>query len=329
VTNIQMRNEQISELTAQNDNPDFLASTTFRGILYGHNSNHGHPISGNIESVSNYNTSTIREQYKNTVLDSKHIFIATGDFDRNDIIKQIDELFGSPANAAQESHNEISNPSIGNGQKPTEIHIVDRPGAAQSVIRAGHVTLDRLHEDYYAMAFVNYVLGGDYSSRLNLNLRQDKGYSYGYRSWIDWHKKSSLFGFGGAVETDVTGNALNETIKEARRIIADTPVSRNEFESAKAGLIREFPSLFETQGQILEGLAQIVSYDLPDDYYNHIIDEIASTSLEDVNRVAKEILSKDRLVTLLVGDRSVIEEQIKTLGWDICLLDHNGRIITN
>ena len=94
-------------------------------------------------------------------------------------------------------------------------------------------------------------------------------------------------------------------------------------------MVREFPSLFETQGQILEGLAQIVSYDLPDDYYNHIVDEITSTSLENVSRVAKEILDQDRLVTLLVGDRSVIEEQIKTLGWDICLLDYNGRIISN
>ena len=134
---------------------------------------------------------------------------------------------------------------------------------------------------------------------------------------------------GGAVQTDVTGDALSETIKEARRIISDTPVSKDEFESARASLVREFPSLFETQGQILEGLAQIVSYDLPDDYYNHIVDEITATSLENVNRIAKEILDQDRLVTLLVGDRSVIEEQIKTLGWDICLLDYNGRIISN
>ena len=119
-----------------------------------------------------------------------------------------------------------------------------------------------------------------------MNLRQDKGYSYGYRSWIDWHQQSSLFGFGGAVQTDVTGDALSETIKEARRIISDTPVSKDEFESARASLVREFPSLFETQGQILEGLAQIVSYDLPDDYNNHIVDEITATSLEYVNRVA-------------------------------------------
>ena len=209
------------------------------------------------------------------------------------------------------------------------IYLLDKPGAAQSIIRCGVLGPPRINANYSSLILLDSIFVGQFTSRLNMNLRQDKGYSYGYRSWIDWHKKSSLFGFGGAVETDVTGNALNETIKEARRIIADTPVSRNEFESAKAGLIREFPSLFETQGQILEGLAQIVSYDLPDDYYNHIIDEIASTSLEDVNRVAKEILSKDRLVTLLVGDRSVIEEQIKTLGWDICLLDHNGRIITN
>ena len=323
-----IRKERLTSLRRLRDDSTALASRVAPGLIYGSDSAYGHPIGGTEESVGAFEIEDLIEYWKANYDPDSATLLVVGNVSLDDVKDITNKYFGDWNVKVTDNQLEKPMESL-YSHSANLIYLLDKPGAAQSIIRCGVLGPPRINANYSSLILLDSIFGGQFTSRLNMNLRQDKGYSYGYRSWIDWHKKSSLFGFGGAVETDVTGNALNETIKEARRIIADTPVSRNEFESAKAGLIREFPSLFETQGQILEGLAQIVSYDLPDDYYNHIIDEIASTSLEDVNRVAKEILSKDRLVTLLVGDRSVIEEQIKTLGWDICLLDHNGRIITN
>ena len=323
-----IRKERLTSLRRLRDDSTALASRVAPGLIYGSDSAYGHPIGGTEESVGAFEIEDLIEYWKANYDPDSATLLVVGNVSLDDVKDITNKYFGDWNVKITDNQLEKPMESL-YSHSANLIYLLDNPGAAQSIIRCGVLGPPRINANYSSLILLDSIFGGQFTSRLNMNLRQDKGYSYGYRSWIDWHKKSSLFGFGGAVETDVTGNALNETIKEARRIIADTPVSRNEFESAKAGLIREFPSLFETQGQILEGLAQIVSYDLPDDYYNHIIDEIASTSLEDVNRVAKEILSKDRLVTLLVGDRSVIEEQIKTLGWDICLLDHNGRIITN
>ena len=323
-----IRKERLTSLRRLRDDSTALASRVAPGLIYGSDSAYGHPIGGTEESVGAFEIEDLIEYWKANYDPDSATLLVVGNVSLDDVKDITNKYFGDWNVKITDNQLEKPMESL-YSHSANLIYLLDKPGAAQSIIRCGVLGPPRINANYSSLILLDSIIGGQFTSRLNMNLRQDKGYSYGYRSWIDWHKKSSLFGFGGAVETDVTGNALNETIKEARRIIADTPVSRNEFESAKAGLIREFPSLFETQGQILEGLAQIVSYDLPDDYYNHIIDEIASTSLEDVNRVAKEILSKDRLVTLLVGDRSVIEEQIKTLGWDICLLDHNGRIITN
>ena len=323
-----IRKERLTSLRRLRDDSTALASRVAPGLIYGSDSAYGHPIGGTEESVGAFEIEDLIEYWKANYDPDSATLLVVGNVSLDDVKDITNKYFGDWNVKITDNQLEKPMESL-YSHSANLIYLLDKPGAAQSIIRCGVLGPPRINANYSSLILLDSIFGGQFTSRLNMKLRQDKGYSYGYRSWIDWHKKSSLFGFGGAVETDVTGNALNETIKEARRIIADTPVSRNEFESAKAGLIREFPSLFETQGQILEGLAQIVSYDLPDDYYNHIIDEIASTSLEDVNRVAKEILSKDRLVTLLVGDRSVIEEQIKTLGWDICLLDHNGRIITN
>ena len=323
-----IRKERLTSLRRLRDDSTALASRVAPGLIYGSDSAYGHPIGGTEESVGAFEIEDLIEYWKANYDPDSATLLVVGNISLDDVKDITNKYFGDWNVKITDNQLEKPMESL-YSHSANLIYLLDKPGAAQSIIRCGVLGPPRINANYSSLILLDSIFGGQFTSRLNMNLRQDKGYSYGYRSWIDWHKKSSLFGFGGAVETDVTGDALNETIKEARRIIADTPVSRNEFESAKAGLIREFPSLFETQGQILEGLAQIVSYDLPDDYYNHIIDEIASTSLEDVNRVAKEILSKDRLVTLLVGDRSVIEEQIKTLGWDICLLDHNGRIITN
>ena len=130
------------------------------------------------------------------------------------------------------------------------IYLVDRPGSAQSILRAGHISIPREHPDYYALAFVNYILGGDYSSRLNMNLRQDKGYSYGFHSSIEWMKPFSIFLARGSVQTEVTKESVFETLKELGDIREGKEIGLEEFRKAKEGLIKSVPSQFESNQQI-------------------------------------------------------------------------------
>ncbi len=315
-----LRKEQISDLTAQNDNPDFLASTMYRGILYGHNSSHGHPISGTIDAVNDYSISTIQDQYKDVVLNSNHTFIAAGDFDKNDIIKQINRLFVSSSNTILENQKGNPNHLSDITHRPTEIYIVDRPGAAQSVIRAGHITLDRLHEDYYSMAFVNYVLGGDYSSRLNLNLRQDKGYSYGFYSSIDWSNSPSLWSARGSVQTGVTAESVKEIIGEIEGISNSNLVSSEEFSKAKNGLVKGLPSQFESTSQIMNQLINMAAFNLDVDYFKNMTAELENLTLEQVHNSARKHISPEHLTIVIAGDAEMIEPSLSELGYPVSVI---------
>ena len=133
----------------------------------------------------------------------------------------------------------------------TTIYLVDRPGAPQSVIRAVHSIVPRRHPDYFALLLANYVFGGQFSARLNQNLRQDKGYSYGYQSFVQWHRRPSLLVAGGSVQSNATGESVYETLKEFNEVQSDRPITAEELANAKDGILRAYPASFERPASVL------------------------------------------------------------------------------
>ena len=206
----------------------------------------------------------------------------------------------------------------------TAIFIVDRPGSAQSVIRAGQITLDRLHEDYYSLAFVNYVLGGDYSSRLNLNLRQDKGYSYGFYSSIDWSIAPSLWSARGSVQTEVTAEATKEILSEIEGIANSNPISSEEFSKAKEGLLKGLPSQFESNSQIINQLINMTAFNLNIDYFKNLTCELENLTLEQVQISAKKHITSEHITVVIAGDREVIEPSLSQLGYPVSVVTPDG-----
>ena len=204
-------------------------------------------------------------------------------------------------------------PAVAQREKTT-LYLVDKPGAAQSVIAAGQVGVPRSHPDYVPLTVMNMAFGGQFTARLNMNLREDKGYTYGYRSRFDWRKSGSTYVAGGSVQTDVTREALVETLKEYRDLHDDRPINEEEFEKAQLGLIRGFPPTFETPSQVLRRLLDIVHFGLPDDYFSGQVARYEAVTLEDVRRVAAEHVDPDALSILVVGDRAVIEGPMRELG---------------
>jgi zinc protease len=183
----------------------------------------------------------------------------------------------------------------------------------------------RHHPDYYALTLLNYIFGGQFTARLNMNLRQAKGYSYGFHSHIEWHSPSSLLLMGGGVQTAVTKEAVAESLREFSDVQHPRPVTEAEFTAAKDAILRQFPANFETPHQVLDHLLEIVSFDLPDDYYRTFPAQVAAVTLADVRRVAEEHLDTQRLTVLVVGDAAVIEPGLKELGLPLVRVDHEGK----
>jgi len=205
-----------------------------------------------------------------------------------------------------------------------KLFIVDRPGSAQSVVSIGQIGVDRMNPDFYAITVMNTLLGGGFTSRINMNLREDKGYTYGARSGFSFRRGAGPFSAGGDIQTAFTKEAVAEFIKELNDIRGGNPVTQKELDYNKQSLIRRYPGGFETVGAISGQLSNLVVYGLPDSYFNDYISKINAITVEDVNRVAKQYLDPSKMAIVIVGDRKVIEPGLKELGYTITILDPEG-----
>ena len=192
--------------------------------------------------------------------------------------------------------------------------LVDRPAAAQSELRIGHLGVSRSCPDYHALLVLNMVLGGQFVSRLNMNLREDKGYTYGARTSFDFRRGPGPFQLQVSVQTGVTGAAIGEVLSELRAARGERPVDARELELARASLTRGYPRNFETADQIARSVAQLALYGLADDYFEQFVPTVAALDLEVMKRVAATYLHPDRLTTVVVGDRSAVEPQLGAIG---------------
>jgi zinc protease len=191
------------------------------------------------------------------------------------------------------------------------VYLVDKPGSAQSIVRMGRIGVPRTTDDYYALEVLNTILGGSFTSRLNQNLREDKGYTYGASSSFGFRPLAGPFLAGAAVQTEVTGPALVEFMNELRAI--REPIPEEEVALARNFLASRFPADFQSVSQIAGQLGEIVLYDLPFDYYNDYVDRVLAVTRADVERVARQYIDPENIAIVVVGDRTLVEEQIRRL----------------
>jgi predicted Zn-dependent peptidase len=192
-----------------------------------------------------------------------------------------------------------------------QVYLIDKPGAAQSEIRIGRIGVSRMTRDYFPLVVLNTILGGSFTSRLNQNLREEHGYSYGAGSFFDMRPLPGPFMAYSAVQTDVTDSALAEFFKEFKGI--RKPLSDEEFEKAKNYLALGYPDNFESAGQIAGMLADMVTYNLPETYFNTYVKEVLSVKKEEVQKMAQEYVVPEGMIVVVVGDRKKIEKGIRAL----------------
>jgi predicted Zn-dependent peptidase len=191
------------------------------------------------------------------------------------------------------------------------VYIIDKPGAAQSQIRIGTVGVPRSTPDFFPIQVMNTVLGGSFSSRLNLNLREKNGYTYGATSLFDMRSTAGPFVAAAGVQTDKTADALKEFFNELNAI--SRPVPADELSRAKHYVSLRFPSGFETTGDISTRLEQALVYHLPDDYFSTYVQKIEAVTVAEAQRVATKYIQPARLAVVIAGDRAAIEPGIRAL----------------
>jgi zinc protease len=195
--------------------------------------------------------------------------------------------------------------------KSRAVYIVDKPEAAQSQIRIGWVGVPRSTKDYAALEVLNTILGGSFTSRLNQNLREEHGYSYGASSFFDMRLSAGPFLATAGVQTDKTGPAVEEFFNELNAIL--TPIPPDELQKAKNYVALSYPGEFETTGDLARKLEDLVVYNLPGNTYSNFVDEVNKVTAADLQRLAAEYIQPDKMAVVIVGDRKTIEAEIRKL----------------
>jgi predicted Zn-dependent peptidase len=188
--------------------------------------------------------------------------------------------------------------------------LVHKPGAAQTELRIGHVGVARDTPDYHALIVLNMVLGGQFVSRVNLKLRQEKGYTYGARTSFDFRRGPGPFLFQSSVQSDATADAIGEAVGEMEAIRGERPPTPEELDVARAALTRGYVRNFETAEQLARAMAQLVLYRLPDDSFDTFVTEVWRIDAEQTVDAARRHLVPDRLLTAMVGDADAIKPQL-------------------
>ncbi|MXZ91493.1 MAG: insulinase family protein [Chloroflexi bacterium] len=321
-----VRRERLTDLRRARDDAGFLADSNFGALVFGANSPYAHSNLGNEATVAAAQRADMAAQHSRTLRPDRLCLLVAGDVGLDDAMAAAEELFGDWQPPAEPAASINGGDVSSDGDGP-HIYLIDKPGAAQSVIRAGMPVVARSHPDYMALSVLNYAFGGQFSARLNQNLRQDKGYSYGYNSGISWYNAPSLLSAGGSVQTAVTREAAAETLNEFADISGQRPLTDEELENAQNGLRLGYPAGFERPAQLLGQLVTLAQFDLPDDYFRTFERRLASVSLADTHRVGAEYLAPSRLAVLVVGDREQVEEPLRGLGYGLTLLDAEGEAI--
>lgn len=308
------------------DNPNLISDVAYNSLLYGKNHPYGKPINGYENTIRAITRDDIQRFYSSYYRPNNAVLIAVGDIDKKTLIPKLEKAFSEwkPAEIPKESV-----PTNAQFDKPG-IYIVDRPGAAQSVISIGHIGVARNNPDYIPLIVMNSILGGQFSSRVNMNLREDKGYTYGARTSWSFRRGPGPFAASADVQTAVTKEAVVEFLKELNGIRGSIPVTKQELEYNKQSIIRRYPQGFETISQIANQLSILFIHDLPDSYFNEFIQKVNAVTIEDVNRVAQKYIQPEKMAILIVGDRKVIEPELKKIeGWGqkITYLDPEGNPI--
>ena len=300
-----VRKTRLTDLLQLKDQGPAIANIAYPAIVYGSSHPYGARLLGTEKSVGSLSVADLRSYYGANFRPNNSTLIVVGDVTPAQIEQKVNQFFGGWPRGVVTPVTYIDPPKAGT----TTIYLIDKPGAAQSSFRIATVGVPRSTKDYFALTVMNTILGGSFTSRLNNNLRETKGYTYGARSQFDMRRSAGPFIASAEIVAAKTDSALIEFMKELNAIRQSVPAE--ELSKAKRYLQLQLPSDFETTQQIAGALVPVAMYGLPLDYYNNYVQNIEAITPADVERVARQYVNPGSLAVVIVGDRKSIEPTLK------------------
>lgn len=306
---MRIRAERLSEIIQSQSEPRVLADESFNADLFASEARYGIPVGGSAATVGAISTPDVRDYHAKTYNPAAATLILAGDIDIEGAQRLADSAFGGwkvQTQALPARTLALAGPQV------RGVRVVPRSGAQQSELRMGHIGVSRAHPKYFDIVVMNAVLGGLFSSRINLNLREAHGYTYGASSYFDWRKEAGPFVIATAVQSESTGAAITEVFKEIDRM-QNEAIQPEELSLATSYLAGVFPIRYETADAVASGLASLVIFDLPGDYFTSYRANVLGVTTSGVQEAAQTFLHPDDMRVVVAGSPDIVSPQLTDL----------------
>ena len=317
-----LQKQQLDGIQQEKVQPIQMALRVFPSLLYGRNHAYGNPLtgSGSENTISKLTRVEMEKFHQTWFKSSNATLVVVGDTTLNEITPKLEKLFKDWKGG------QVPTKNLGTVAQPkSAIYLLDRPGSLQSILFAGHLAPPRSNPDEVAIETLNNILGGTFTSRINMNLREDKHWSYGAGSIVWGARGQRPFFAYTSVQTDKTKESIVEINKELNEVRGKRPITDEETGKAQSNQILELPGTWETLQAVGGSLSDIVRYGLPDNYYQTYSEKLRAMTTSQINAAAQKVIQPDKLVWVVVGDRVKIEDGIRQLGLgEIHLIDADG-----
>lgn len=321
-----LKSEQINNIKKEKSQPFSMALRVMNKYMYGEGHPYSNPYSGTgyEETVDKLTREDVLQFYKTWIKPNNATIVVTGDVEMKDLKSKLEKSFGKwkKADVPQITFNK---PQV---NSKNTLYLMDRPESQQSIIIAGHLTEKYGNVSEIALEQMMSILGGDFTSRINMNLREDKHWAYGAGGLVMGSKQERPFIVYAPVQTDKTAESVSELRKEISEFITSRPATQEELDKVKTNQILKLPGQWETNSSVNNSVTNLVNYNLPDDYYQKYDGNVRNLSLSDIQKVSKQIVKPQAVNWFMVGDRAKIANKLDALGFDnIIEIDADGKPI--
>ena len=305
-----VRGQSLAAIQQRKMDPASIATDVSRTETYADSAPYGRPLGGTHDSVASLSSDSAAGFVEARYRPGGAGLVVVGDVDVDHVKSLAERSFGNWSGEAPR----IDGIGVEPRGRERRMVVVHRPAAVQSEIRIGHVGQPRSTSDYFPLLVLNVILGGAFTSRLNLNLREANGFTYGVRSQFSFRRSAGPWTISTAVGTEVTAAAVREALSEVEKLLAEGPTDA-EVEAARDYIAGIFPLRLETTSQIASRIAELLIYDLPDDYHSVYRERVRSVTKDQASEAARRCIRPDEMTVVVVGDGEQVRAPLEELDW--------------
>lgn len=322
-----LQDQQLNQIANEKKQPQSMVMRVMPEFLYGKDHPYGMPMTGTGEAdvVKTLAVSDVQGFYTRWLRPNNATIVVTGDITMPELVEKLEKRFGAWQKG--EVPKKVI-PEVKNTDASNKIFLIDRPESEQTMIVSGYLTKPYGQMDEAAIEQMNNVLGGDFTSRINLNIREDKHWTYGAGSFIQNTRGQRPYLVFTSVQTDKTKESVQEVVKEVNSFVGDKPMTQQEFDKTKQNTVLGMAGMWETNFAVNNSARNIVKYGLKDDYWKTYSDRVQKLGLQDVQNVAKTIVQPNKLGWFLSGDAEKTLPGLQQLGMEVIQIDADGNVVS-